>query len=88
MIEIYLQTSIQNKKFEGYDNCLSGKGYQQDFIKYMIDSLIHDMHLQQRVRKSTLSPSDENRCYSNETESIPWMVKLGILIVCFVSMYL
>ena len=58
-------------KFEKYYNCLFGGEYQKEFDNYIIRSLDHEMYLQ-KVRKPTLSIFDEERCYINETESIPW----------------
>ena len=58
-------------KFEEYKNCLDGEGYQKDSDDYIIPSINHEMYLQ-KVKKSTLSLFDDNRCFKNETESKPW----------------
>ena len=58
-------------KFEEYYNCLSGGEYQKECDNYIIRSLNHEMY-HQKVRKSTLSLFDDKRCYTNETESLPW----------------
>ena len=58
-------------KFEEFYNCLFGGEYQKECYNYIIRSLNHEMYLQ-KVGKSTLSLSDDKRCYINETESIPW----------------
>ena len=61
----------KNIKFEEYKNCLDGKKHQEECENYMLKSVNHEMYLQ-RVKKPTLSIFDDNRCYINETESIPW----------------
>ena len=58
-------------KFEEYYNCLFGKEYQKECNIYIIRSINHEMVLQE-VKQSTLSIFDDERCYLNETESIPW----------------
>ena len=65
------KSQSKNTKFEEYYNCLFGGIYKQESDNYLIRSFNHEMYLQQ-VRKSTLSPFDDKRCYINETENKPW----------------
>ena len=58
-------------KFEEYKKCLDGEDYQQECINYIFRSINHEMVLQE-VKKSTLSFFDNERCYINNNESIPW----------------
>ena len=58
-------------KFEEYKNCLDGEDYQQECDNYILRSINHEMLLQ-KVKKSTLSISDDKRCYINNIESRPW----------------
>ena len=57
-------------EFEEYYNCLFGGNYEKECNNYILRSINHEMHLQEK--KSTLSLFDDKRCYINETESIPW----------------
>ena len=57
-------------KFEEYKKCLDGEEYQRECNNYILRSINHEIHLQEK--KSTLSIFDDKRCYINETESIPW----------------
>ena len=61
----------KNIKFEEYYNCLFGKEYQQECDNYILRSINHEMILQ-KVKKSTLSIFDDDRCYINNIESKPW----------------
>ena len=60
----------KNNKFEEYKKCLDGEKYQEVCNIYILRSIIHEMHLQER-KKSTLSIFDDKRCYINIIESIP-----------------
>ena len=57
-------------KFEENKKCLDGEDYQQECNNYIIGSINHEMYLQE-VKKSTLSVSDDKRCYINNIESHP-----------------
>ena len=61
----------KHNKFEENYNCLFGGDYQKECDNYNFRSLNHEMYLQ-KLRKSTISLFDDKRCYTNETESIPW----------------
>ena len=65
------KSQSKNIKFEEYKKCLDGEDYQQECDNYIIRTINHDMVLQ-KVKKSTLSISDDKRCYINNIESIPW----------------
>ena len=65
------KSQSNNIKFEEYKKCLDGEEYQQECDIYIIRSINHEMVLQ-KVKKSTLSFFDDNRCYINNIESIPW----------------
>ena len=58
-------------KFEEYYNCLFGGEYQKECNNYFIRSINHDLILQEIIN-STLSIFDDERCYINNIESIPW----------------
>ena len=45
--------------------------YQRECNNYILRSFNHEMHLQE-IKKSTSSIFDDERCYINETGSIPW----------------
>ena len=61
----------KNIKFEEHKNCLDAKEYQKECDNYISRSINHEMHLQE-IKKSTLSISDDKRCYINNIESKPW----------------
>ena len=57
--------------FEEYKNCLDGKDYQKVCNIDILRSINHERHLQE-IKKSTLSPFDDKRCYENNIQSKPW----------------
>ena len=69
-LKVISKSQSKHIKFEEYYKCLFGGEYQRECNKYIIKSINHEMVLQE-VKKSTLSQSDDRRCYINETESIP-----------------
>ena len=58
-------------KFEEYKKPLDGENFQSECNNYVIRSINHEMHLQER-KKSTLSILDDKRCYIIYIESKPW----------------
>ena len=58
-------------KFEEYKKRLDGDDYQQECDNCIIGSINHEMVLQ-KVKKSTLSIFDDERCFKNNIESKPW----------------
>ena len=52
-------------------NCLDASDYQKQCDNYNIRSINHDMYLQ-RILKSTLTLSDDKRCYGSNIEGTPW----------------
>ena len=64
------ESQSKNIKFEEYKNCLDGKEYQKHCNKYVLRSINHEMHLQEK--KSTLYQFNDKRCYINNIECIPW----------------
>ena len=58
-------------KFDEYKTCIDGEEYQKECDNSLLRSVNHEMHLQ-KVKKSTLSAFDDERCYINETENKPW----------------
>ena len=58
-------------KFEEYKKCLDGEKHQEVCNNYILRSINHEMHRQER-KKSTLSIFDDKRCYINVIESLPW----------------
>ena len=65
------KSQSKNIKFEEYKKFLDGEEYQRECNNYNIESIIHEMVLQE-VKKPTLSIFDDKRCYINKIESIPW----------------
>ena len=65
------KSESKNIKFKEYKKRLDGEEYQRECNNYVIKSINHEMVLQE-VKKSTLSIFDDNRCYINNIESIPW----------------
>ena len=65
------KSQSKNIKFEEIYNCLFGGNDQQECDNHISRSIIHEICLQ-RVKKSTLSISDDKRCCINETEKKPW----------------
>ena len=61
----------KHNKFEVYEKSLDRKEYQREGNIYILRSINHETHLQRR-KKATLSIFDDERCYTNETESKPW----------------
>ena len=64
----------KNIKFEEYCKCLFGGEHQKPKNKcdnYLIRSLNHEMYLQ-KVKKSTLFPIDDKRCYENIIKNQLW----------------
>ena len=61
----------KNIKFQDYYICLFGKEFMKECEKYSLRQINHEMYLQ-LVKKSTLSPFDDKRCYINNIESKPW----------------
>ena len=51
--------------------CLDGEGCQKEFDNYILRSLIHEIYLQ-KVKKSTISPFVDKRCFENNIENEPW----------------
>ena len=41
------KSQSKNNKFEEYRNCLHGKKYQEECKKYILRSIIHEIHLQE-----------------------------------------
>ena len=58
-------------EFEEYKKSLDGEEYQRESKSYILCSVNHEMHLQ-KMKKSTLSFSDDKRCYINKKKSQPW----------------
>ena len=58
-------------KFEECKKCLEGGEYQKECNNCILRSVNHEMHLQE-LKESTLTLFDDERCYINESESIPW----------------
>ena len=50
---------------------LDGGENQRECDKFLLRSINHEMYLQE-LEKSTLSISDDKRCYTNEIENEPW----------------
>ena len=65
------KSQSKNIKFEEYYNCLFRRKYQQECDFYIFRSIHHEMYLQ-RVKYSTLFIFDDERCFINNFESIPW----------------
>ena len=61
----------KNIKFEEYKKCLYGEEYQEECNNYILRSINHEMHLQEK-KKSTLSIFEDKRCCINNIESKPW----------------
>ena len=59
----------KNNKFEEYKVCSDGEKNQEECDKCKLRSQNHEMNLQ---KKSTLSHLDDERCYINFFESVPW----------------
>ena len=68
----FSKSQSKNIKFEEYYNCLFGRKYHQECDNYVIRSSNHEMYMQ-RVKISTLSIFDDERCYKNNMESKPWV---------------
>ena len=66
-----LKSQSKHIKFEEYKKCLDGEKYQSERNNYILRSINHEMYLQE-VKKLTLSIFDDERCYINNFESIPW----------------
>ena len=64
------KSQSKHNKLEEYKRCLDRGEHQRDCKNYILRSINHEMHLQER-KKSTLSVFDDKRCYINETESKP-----------------
>ena len=64
------KSESKNFKFDEHRKCLGGEEYQRECNNYILRSINHEMHLQEK--KSTLSIFDDKRCYIDETESKPW----------------
>ena len=54
----------------GFKKCLDGEENQNDCDNYILQSISHEMHLQE-IKNSTLSIFDDKRCYINIIRSIP-----------------
>ena len=65
------KSQSKNIKFDENKKCLDGEEYQRECKNYIIRSINHEMVLQE-VKKSTLSTSDDKRCYVNKIESTLW----------------
>ena len=65
------KSQSKHKQFEEYKNCLDGEEYQRECDNFILKSSNHEMLLQE-MKKPTLSIFDDNRCYINNIESIPW----------------
>ena len=65
------KSQSKNIKFEKYYNFLFVRKLQQECDNYIIRPINHEIYLQ-RLKKSTLSIFDDERCYKNNIESIPW----------------
>ena len=65
------KSQSKNFKFEEYKKCLDVEKYQSECNNYILRSVSHEMHLHE-IKKSTLSISDDKRCYINNIKSKPW----------------
>ena len=65
------ESQSKHNKFEEHKDCIYGEKYQKECDKDFIRSLNHKMYLH-RVKKSTLSPFDDKRCYEINIENKPW----------------
>ena len=65
----YQNPFFRIKFFDLYESQFSP--FQQECDNYIIRSLNYEMYLQ-RVKKSTLSPFDDKRCYESNIKKKPW----------------
>ena len=70
-LKLISKSQSKNIKFEEYKKCFDGMEYQRECNNYILRSINHEMHFQEK-KKSTLSIFDDKRCYINNIESKSW----------------
>ena len=70
-IEGISKSYSKNIKFEEFKKCLDGGEYEKECDNYIFTSLNHEMYLQ-KIKKSSLSVSDDKRCYTKNIENKLW----------------
>ena len=58
-------------KNQDYKKRLDGEEYQRECNNYILRSINHQKYLQ-KLKKSTLSISDDKRNYISNNKSLPW----------------